>query len=308
MLSVAAETVDHERGDFSSNGLVFDNSDGVAIGAGGHTVFTGERVGLVHPDVAAPGVSISSSCDTAGTVVGPCPPGENATASGTSMASPHVAGAVAVLRQANPNLHLDQIRWALQTTADPVIAVDDAGEPTGEPAPFWQVGYGRVDLAEAVDAVQDRSRAAQPRAAGSAPSTPRSSPAPATGCCAATGSPTTPRVPRSAARTRRTYEVPEDHRRHRRARDRRVPVDGGAHRHRHHRCTRCNVSTPPATSSPRPSARARARPACSAPLTGSGPYTVEVVGDLAVSDPDTLDSDSLLNDTVTVVVNQLARR
>jgi len=39
-----------------------------------------------------------------------------------------------------------------------------------------------------------------------------------------------------------------------------------------------------------------------------GPYTVTVTGDRAVSDPDTLDSDSLLNDTVTVQVVQLRRR
>jgi serine protease AprX len=45
-----------------------------------------------------------------------------------------------------------------------------------------------------------------------------------------------------------------------------------------------------------------------APAAGTGPYTVEVVGDVSVSDPDTLDSDALLNDTVTVVVNQLRSR
>ena len=37
--------------------------------------FTGNRIGVVHPDVTAPGVAISSSCDTAGTVVGPLPTG-----------------------------------------------------------------------------------------------------------------------------------------------------------------------------------------------------------------------------------------
>ena len=44
--------------------------------------YTGDRIGLVHPDVTAPGVDISSTCDSAGTVIGPCPPGENTTASG----------------------------------------------------------------------------------------------------------------------------------------------------------------------------------------------------------------------------------
>src|SRR5205814_3011621 len=120
VISVAAGTLDHVRSDFSSNGLIFDNSQAVTIGAGGHTVFTGDRIGVYHPDMTAPGDSISSTCDTAGTVVGPCPPGENTVASGTSMASPHVAGAAAVLLQANPLLTPDQVRIALQATATPV--------------------------------------------------------------------------------------------------------------------------------------------------------------------------------------------
>jgi serine protease AprX len=152
VISVAAGTVDHHRGGFSSNGLEFDNSQAVTIGAGGHTVFSGDRIGVYHPDVTAPGVDISSTCDTAGTVIGPCPPPDygNATASGTSMASPHVAGAAAVLLQANPSLTPEQVRVALQATATPVAAAD------GSALPFWQVGYGYVDLQAAVDLVTAR--------------------------------------------------------------------------------------------------------------------------------------------------------
>ena len=89
VISVAAGTLDHHRGVFSSNGLAQDNSQAVTVGAGGHTVFTGDRIGVYHPDVTAPGVSISSTCDTAGTVIGPCPPPnyDNATASGTEPAA-----------------------------------------------------------------------------------------------------------------------------------------------------------------------------------------------------------------------------
>jgi serine protease AprX len=149
--SVAAESLDHVRSSFSSNGLLFDNSQPVTIGAGGHTVFTGDRIGVYHPDLTAPGENISSTCDTAGTAVGPCPPGENTTASGTSMASPHAAGAAAVLLQANPSLTPDQVRSALEVTAAPVSKAD------GTTAPFWQVGYGRIDLARAVDLVRDKT-------------------------------------------------------------------------------------------------------------------------------------------------------
>jgi serine protease AprX len=152
VISVAAGTLSHGRADFSSNGLIFDNSQAVTLGAGGHTAFIGDRIGIYHPDVTAPGDSISSTCDTAGTLVGPCAPGSNAVASGTSMASPHVAGAAAVLLQANPNLSPDQIRLALQATATPVTRF---GATTV--APFWQVGYGYVDLNAAIQLVRSKS-------------------------------------------------------------------------------------------------------------------------------------------------------
>jgi serine protease AprX len=150
--SVSASDVDHVRADFSSNGLVWDNSQPTAVGAGGRSTWTGDRIGVYHPDVTAPGDEISSTCSSAGTIVGPCPPPEytNATAGGTSMAAPHVAGAAALLLQANPALTPDQVRAALQATAKPVTTA------TGATAPFWQAGYGRVDLEAAVTLVQGR--------------------------------------------------------------------------------------------------------------------------------------------------------
>jgi serine protease AprX len=163
--SVAAGTIDHHRGGFSSNGLIFDNSEAGTIGAGGHSVYTGDRIGVYHPDVTAPGVSISSTCGTAGVAIGPCPPPNysNDTASGTSMASPHVAGSAAVLLQANPSLTPDQVRQALQATATPVAAVD------GSALPFWQVGYGYVDLDAAASLVGGRRWSNQlPKAQGRA--------------------------------------------------------------------------------------------------------------------------------------------
>jgi len=153
VISVAAGTLDHHRGDFSSNGLVYDNSQAGQIGGGGHTSWTGDRIGVYHPDVTAPGVAISSTCDTAGTVIGPCPPPnyDNATADGTSMASPHVAGAAAVLLQANPALTPAQVLSALEATATPVKAAD------GTALPFWEAGYGYVDLNAAVNLVRGKS-------------------------------------------------------------------------------------------------------------------------------------------------------
>jgi serine protease AprX len=149
VISVAAGTLTRFRGDFSSNGLVHDNSQATGIGADDHTTYTGDRIGLVHPDITAPGVDISSTCDSAGTLIGPCAPHDNATASGTSMASPHIAGAAAVLLQAQPRLTPDQVRLALQATATPVKA---AGGKTS--LPFWQVGYGYANLDRAVSLVR----------------------------------------------------------------------------------------------------------------------------------------------------------
>ncbi len=148
VISVAASTVKRVRGDFSSNGMQYDNMQAERIGKGGHTVALGDRTGLTWPDISAPGVSISSSCDTTGTVIGPCPPGENDTASGTSMASPHIAGAAAVVTQANGSLSPARVQDALTATASPVI------DAKGNRVPQWQVGYGHVNLDRAVALVR----------------------------------------------------------------------------------------------------------------------------------------------------------
>jgi serine protease AprX len=154
--SVASMNVQYVRAASSSNGLIWDNSLPVTIGAGGHTVFTDNRVGTYHPDITAPGQSISSTCTPAGTLI-VCPSVNGwATASGTSMASPHAAGAAAVLLQANPALTPDQVRTALEVTAQPVF---DSTSATKKQLPFWQVGYGHIDLTAAVDLVRRKTYA-----------------------------------------------------------------------------------------------------------------------------------------------------
>ena len=65
----------------------------------------------LKPDLGAPGGSIYSTF--------PLDKGGYATQSGTSMAAPHVAGAVALMLQANPDLTPAQVLTRLQNTAEP---------------------------------------------------------------------------------------------------------------------------------------------------------------------------------------------
>ena len=65
--------------------------------------------GVVKPDLTAPGVQIVSAGITGAT--------STATLSGTSMATPHVAGAAALLKSTNPALNADQLISALMLTA-----------------------------------------------------------------------------------------------------------------------------------------------------------------------------------------------
>ena len=65
----------------------------------------------LKPDIGAPGGNIYSSY--------PLELGGYATLGGTSMASPHVAGAVALLLQARPNTSAQAVRGILQNSADP---------------------------------------------------------------------------------------------------------------------------------------------------------------------------------------------
>ncbi|GLZ29843.1 serine protease [Lentzea sp. NBRC 105346] len=99
----------------------------------------GPRVGdaALKPDIAAPGEDIISA-RAAGTSMGTPVDNNYTAASGTSMATPHVSGAAAVLAQAHPDWKAGQLKAALTTSAQPV-----------EGDVFSQ-GTGRLDVARAV--------------------------------------------------------------------------------------------------------------------------------------------------------------
>ncbi|WP_158289797.1 S8 family serine peptidase [Micromonospora sp. S4605] len=100
----------------------------------------GPRAGdyAVKPDIAGPGVGIVAA-RAEGTTLG-TPVGERyVTASGTSMAAPHVAGAAAIVKQRHPEWDGEQIKATLMGSSASVAG-----------ASVYDVGAGRVDVARAV--------------------------------------------------------------------------------------------------------------------------------------------------------------
>lgn len=94
---------------------------------------------FLKPDIAAPGSDILSAAVTAGETF--------ALNSGTSMASPHVAGAAALLRQQRPQLNAFQLKSILMTSSNPAVKMEDLVTVA---TPFDR-GAGRLDIAAAAN-------------------------------------------------------------------------------------------------------------------------------------------------------------
>ncbi len=99
---------------------------------------------ILKPDVTAPGVDVLAAINTpAGSVGGPP---EYGILSGTSMATPHSAGAAALIRALHRNWTPAQVQSALMTTAlNATVRKEDGLKPAD---PF-DMGAGRVDLSKA---------------------------------------------------------------------------------------------------------------------------------------------------------------
>ncbi len=100
---------------------------------------------VLKPDISAPGVSILAA-DAGSTITG----FETLVGlkSGTSMASPHHVGAVALLRQARPSWSVPEVKSAFALTAyDQVLATNETS-----PATPFDTGSGRIRVDRAINA------------------------------------------------------------------------------------------------------------------------------------------------------------
>ncbi|TQD40938.1 S8 family serine peptidase [Lysobacter aestuarii] len=97
---------------------------------------------LVKPDITAPGVAVLAA-DAGSTIEG----FEDLVGlkNGTSMASPHVAGAAGLIKQLNPTWTPAEIKSALMMTADQEVYIED-GETRAD---AFAMGAGRVQVRNA---------------------------------------------------------------------------------------------------------------------------------------------------------------
>ncbi len=123
-----------------------NSSDAIANFSSRGTV-TVDGSNRLKPNVAAPGVSVRS-CIKNGTF---------ANYSGTSMAGPHVAGLVALMISANPQLagEVDQIEDIIEQTAVHLTSSQNCNGTNGTTIPNNTFGYGRIDAVAAVNRALD---------------------------------------------------------------------------------------------------------------------------------------------------------
>ncbi|MCN9240625.1 S8 family serine peptidase [Streptomyces sp. RY43-2] len=115
VLTVGAVDRDDSTAQFSSRGPAY----------GSHTL---------KPEIAAPGVDISAAAADGRGVYA------YRSMSGTSMATPHVAGAAAIVKQRHPEWSAQQIKAALVSSADSAV-----------PGDVRETGGGRLDVKAAID-------------------------------------------------------------------------------------------------------------------------------------------------------------
>nr|WP_327020395.1 S8 family serine peptidase [Alkalihalobacillus trypoxylicola] len=116
-------TVGETMADFSSRGPVTDTW-------------------MIKPDVSAPGVNIRSTVPTHN----PENPHGYAAMQGTSMASPHAAGAAALILQDNPDWSVERVKAALMNTAETLVNPD-----TNSRYPHNTQGAGSIRIVNSLE-------------------------------------------------------------------------------------------------------------------------------------------------------------
>ncbi len=124
-----------------------DRTDGIASFSSRGPV-TVDGSGRLKPDVSAPGVGVRSSVPSTG----------YASLSGTSMAGPHVAGAVALLWSAAPQLvgDVDATEEAIARATRPQTTTEGCGGDSPDDVPNNVYGWGVVDALTAVERTLSR--------------------------------------------------------------------------------------------------------------------------------------------------------
>jgi len=109
----------------------------------------GQNLGISKPDITAPGVQILAGHTPLSVATDTGPQGDLFQAiAGTSMSSPHVAGAAALIKDLYPNFTPGQVKSALMTTASTSKLYKEDGVTPFTP---FDAGTGRVNLRKAWD-------------------------------------------------------------------------------------------------------------------------------------------------------------
>jgi len=112
------------------------------------------NIETLAPTLAAPGVDVYAAYSDENPYLTDSFGTDYIAISGTSMASPHVAGSMALIRQANPTWTAAEVQSALAMTADNVVQyhrLNNEDDVTGK-AEIYRAGSGRINVASAVQA------------------------------------------------------------------------------------------------------------------------------------------------------------